>query len=181
MKAMARVLLLVSVLGIFLSSAGCGGDGGGGNGDGNGGAASGCGSDFNACGGDLIGSWKIASLCLENPEQILDTSGLPPACSGMVPDFDYRPEGTLVFRQDGTGSLDITLVADAVIVITEQCLAAQVGSDVTVSASVCEVMESSFDSTSEFQGGSCELAGNSCRCLMTTVEQSFGSGGSYRI
>ncbi len=175
---MQKVLGLAVALVAFVA-VGCGGDDGGG--DGNGGAASGCSSDFNACGGDLIGSWQITSLCLENPEQMLDTTGLPPACSDMVPDFDYRPEGTLVFGEDGTGTIDITLVADAVIVITEQCLAAQVGSDVTVSASVCNVMESSFDSTSVFQGGSCELAGNGCRCLMTTVEQSFGSGGSYRI
>ncbi len=129
----------------------------------------------------MLGSWQVVSICVQNPEQLMDTTGLPSACSDMVRDFDYRPEGELVFGQDGTGYIDITLIADVEVVLTGQCLAAQVGSSVTVTEDVCTVMESSFDSTSVFQGGSCQLAGNGCQCLMTTVERPIGGGGAYRI
>lgn len=183
MKSLVTVTGLMGLIGVLCLLCGCGGDGGDGNGgdgnggDGNGGAAGRCG--FSACGGDLVGTWQIQSMCVENPEQMFAVAGLPAECSDLFGGVDYRPAGEFVFREDGTGEANVTLMADIEMVLTDACVRAMGGSG--VSPAVCDAMESSFSGSAEFQGAACESGANSCVCLVTSEEMTIASGGAYRV
>lgn len=178
-------IVTILLLGLIFLISGCGGDdddgsdGNGGNGsDGNGKSA----CDFSACGGDVVGTWEVADICIENPERIFSLTGLPSQCSDIIGDLDSRPEGEFIFEEDGTGEADVTIVVDIEMTLTEKCVSALAGGqEVSLSPSVCSAMESAFSGESEFEGGSCEAATNACVCIITSNEIAVASGGDYQV
>lgn len=165
----------VLILGLTLSVWGCGGDDGNGKSNGTGNC------EFSACGGDVVGTWGVVDLCIDNPERIVGLTGLPSECSDLIGDLDYNPDGEFVFREDGTGEADVSFTVDVEMKFTESCISAQAGQQVSLSPTVCSSMEAAWSNESEFQGGSCEAANNACVCLITSDEHSVASGGDYRV
>jgi hypothetical protein len=169
-------IVTILLFGLIFMIWGCGGDDDDGS-DGNG--KSTC--DFSACGGDVVGTWEVADICIENPERIFSLTGLPSQCSDIIGDLDSRPEGEFIFEEDGTGEANVTLVVDVEMTLTEKCVSALAGGQVTLSPSVCSAMESAFSGESEFEGGSCEAATNACICIITSNEIAVEDGGDYQV
>jgi hypothetical protein len=164
------IVLLVGC--IFLTWS-CGGDDGNGNETGN--------CEFSTCGGDIVGTWRIVDLCIDNPDQIFSLTGLPSQCSDIVGDVDYHPDGEFIFGEDGTGEADVIFTVDVEMTLTERCVSAMAGQEVSLSPTICSAMEGAWEGESKFQGGSCEATSNACTCLVTSNEESVASGGDYQV
>lgn len=127
---------------------------------------------FEACGGDVVGSWEVAAVCFENPETFITATMLYPACADAVRSGTARAAGRYQFDEDGKETIDLRLELDLDTLWTYECLAVLADDDTLTAAELCDVLEQQYVSDPEIAGASCELDGDECACLISTVEMS---------
>jgi len=138
---------------------------GGGNSDGGGGT---CGA-FSACGGDLTGTWIVNALCMEgNLAAAADAAtGLPAACDGTIQSVSIKVNGTIQFANFIETS-NLTVMTSARFQYTAACLAAEIGTSVVVTQTVCDLFAASLKSG--LDSATCTLTGGNCDCNGTLVQ-----------
>src|SRR6185295_17836263 len=73
---------------------------------------------FSACGGNVVGSWKVTSVCAEIAGAVIDV------CPTAVAELDLTLTGTATFNDDGTTSNDFTSKATITYTLDAACLKA---------------------------------------------------------
>jgi hypothetical protein len=147
--------------GLSLLLAGCGGD----DDD----SKESCGAAA-GCGGDLVGSWKITSSCVE-----VDTSQMmgSMACPGLgISGSDIDMSGTVVYAADGTYQTNTTTSGSLTINVPASCLEQQ-GITLTC-AQVQQALESNASTGSISCSGS-----NGCSCVAQLTPQIQAASGTY--
>ena len=135
---------------------------------------------FEACGGDVVGRWDVAAVCFENPETFLPAS-MEPACADVVREAHARAAGGYEFDDDGMQVIDLRLELDLDTLWTDACVAALSGDDTLTAAELCPDLEAQYAGQADIAAASCELEGDDCACLITTVEMSEMSDGEYVV
>ena len=139
-----------------------------------------CGT-FKACGGDVLGKWKVAALCFDNPEMLTASSIDKPECKGLIRNFGVHTTGTYQFTADGNVSSDITFTMDMEAVWTSACLNAVAGGAVVDLAATCSMIEANYAQNAQFADASCMAQATSCNCMVTSVDHHTAQSGAYAI
>jgi hypothetical protein len=149
----------------FVSS--CGG-GGGGTGQ--------CAGN-NSCGGNVVGTWSISNLCVQNaaaaamgtscPQTQVDASGL-------------METGTITFNSDMTYASTATLSGTIRETLPSSCLMSQ-GVTVTCAQLNTELQTLVQAANSPFSGGSCAQASSGCACSFQVASQTSTESGTYSV
>jgi hypothetical protein len=135
---------------------------------------------FEACGGDVVGSWKVAAVCFENPALFLPATA-EPDCADVVREAHARAAGRYQFSEDGKQTVDLRLELDLDTLWTDACVATLSGDDTTTAAGLCEGLEQQYADQSDIASASCELDGDDCACLLSTVRMSEANRGNYVV
>jgi hypothetical protein len=129
-------------------------------------------SDASACGGDVTGTWKIASSCLEMEPQMPGSMSCPGATGQMQ---DVKMNGGVTYGADKTYQSNITLTGKVIVTLPASCLMQQ---GTTVS---CAQLQQSLQSSAADQGyESVSCTGSSgCTCTMQLAPQTDTTSGTY--
>jgi hypothetical protein len=169
------------------SGGGGGGTSGGGAGGGTGGAGGGAGAtagsdggtdgppasciSAGACGGNIVGSWTIASSCLD-----VDVSGaVPDYCTAATAkDMGVQLTGTVTYNANLTYTKKTTLNGKIVVTFPASCLAGGDGGALT-----CDQLATQLKLDPTYTDVSCVAAGTGCACTSTLAPQSQTKTGMY--
>ena len=112
---------------------------------------------FQSCGGELVGQWRIAGGCVDDPS-VSSLEGCPDSRIVLNAEFS----GTLSFAADGTYTLSTTLGGTRDYSVPSACSA----------ASNCEAVGQAITA-------SCAATASSCECSSVVESSSSRSTGSY--
>jgi len=131
-----------------------------------GGAAS-CGGTA-PCGGTVDGTWQLDHVCTEGDlTGALESSlALPSACAGTVHSATMSATGTVVFA-GGTQTDNITTTLQGTAVVSPACVAAELGSTITLSDTVCALVQAQISGTTGVTSATCSFASGNCNCSVT--------------
>lgn len=132
-----------------------------------GGAAT-CGSTA-PCGGSVDGTWKLDNVCTEGDlTGALESSlALPTDCSGAVRSATIVSAiGTIAFA-NGMQTDDITTTLQGTAVVSSACVAAELGSTITLNDSVCALVQARMAGTTGISNPTCSFGSGNCNCSMT--------------
>jgi len=170
-----RGIVSTIILALTCAMAGCKSD----SSDAGGGGGS-C-SAFKACGGDVVGTWNVKDVCFEDALKLFDAQLDEPECDGIVRSVDPQASGTYAFSKDGIASSDLTLQLDIDMLWTGACLSAIAGGASVDLNAACSAIERSNSMQAEFEGGACNVKGNACACLITSMPKTVTSSGGYKV
>ena len=135
---------------------------------------------FEACGGDVVGSWRVAAVCFENPAVFLPATS-EPDCADVVREAHARAAGRYEYGEDGTQTVDLRLELDLDTLWTDACVATLSGDDTVTAAGLCDGLEQQYADQSDIATASCELEGDDCACLLSTARMTEMSEGDYSV
>lgn len=135
--------------------------------------------DFEACGGDIVGEWEIVDICLDDFETITNAAIDEPACSDFLQGYDFDVAGSFVFDLDGSGEGDCSMVINAEFLVTDKCMQALNGVDMT--SSNCETLENRYKNVADSSAASCSYSSIGCRCDVSSYSISVSGGGAYKV
>lgn len=143
----------------LIALAGCGGD------DNKGNAA--C-SGFTPCGGNVVGTWDVKDLCVQGKLAI-------PNCPTAGSSFDgIRATGTLIFKDDLTGTGTLTLTGGFRTTLPQSCLG---GASCATTEAALKI-QLATDPMSPFSSVSCSGT-DPCACVYTLKGTPMMDGGTY--
>jgi hypothetical protein len=131
-----------------------------------GGAAS-CGSTA-ACGGTVDGTWQLDSVCTEGdlPAALESTLNFPTECAGAVHSATMSATGTAAFA-NGMQTDNVTTTIQGTAVVSAACVAAELGSTITLSDTVCALVQAQISGTTGITSATCSFASGNCNCSVT--------------
>ena len=128
----------------------------------------------------MVGSWKVAAVCFENPESFIPATSRP-QCAEVVRQADARAGGRYEFGEDGKRSIDLRLELDLETIWTDACLAAIAEDDSVTAVGLCPGLEQQYADQSDIAAVACETQGEDCLCRISTVSMSEQSSGDYEV
>ena len=116
---------------------------------------------FNPCGGDVMNTWKIDLLCLDQAQSILNPLGSVSGCesstfSGTV----TESSGEMAFHAGGGGNMFLTVKTNVEMTYPDACLRA-IASGLTPQAA-CSVLSTQYQNE---MAGSCTYGTAKCNCM----------------
>jgi hypothetical protein len=126
---------------------------------------------FSACGGNLVGTWKVTSVCAEIAGAVIDV------CPTAVAQLDLTLTGTATFSGDGTRSSDFTTKATITYTLDAACLNAITSGK---PPATCDVLSKPADPANG--DGPTACTGDptvSCTCVEDNPEKSEKKTGTY--
>ena len=115
--------------------------------------------NFAACGGDLVGTWSITNLCIENAVVAENPWGEMPGCASSVYEINMDMQGYITFVQDGTYTQEFNESVTIHIELSAECLNGMGGQ-----YSGAEVICDTIGTQMADENGSCEYTGGKCVC-----------------
>jgi hypothetical protein len=123
-----------------------------------------------ACGGDPVGTWQIATSCLD-----IDLSSYTAECDGATARaVDFGVTGTITYDADLTYTLTSTLSGRVVASWPAPCLTPANGIQVT-----CEQLRAALLAPGTYQSITCVPASSGCTCSLEMNAESSWSEGRY--
>ena len=151
----SRTISVIALGALVYGGAGCGG-------------SDNCPSSPAPCGGNIVGTWKFSSVCVDESM----SSSAASSCGAKVSVGQVKISGTLTFNKDMTYSEDTTGTVQETADEPASCLT---GTGVT-----CEEIGSRFEqdisSDSASASGRCSKAGSGCHCSFSVTQRSTDSG-----
>jgi hypothetical protein len=125
-----------------------------------------------ACGGNIVGSWTIASSCLD-----VDVSGaVPDYCpTATAQPMGIQLTGTLTYNANLTYSKKTTLNGKIIITFPASCLTSADGG----AALTCAQLATQLMLDPTYTSVGCAAAGTGCACTSTLAPQSQTKTGMY--
>ncbi len=128
---------------------------------------------IDSCGGDVVGTWRIESVC--NDQSLLAQgfeSALPPECGDAFRNGDFEPAAlTFDVGADGNWALAGSLMTRIDYTLDAACLAALAPTAPDVSDSFCQLLADSTQQGLQMEdpGGTatCALASGGCDCQIS--------------
>lgn len=138
---------------------------------------------FKACGGDVVGTWQLDGVCLEELDQLLGNMTDQPECNDFIRTGRIHPQGTYTFGSDGmymTTGASFTFELD--VVLTSACASALNGTKIVVDSAVCQRFESNFAMEgTTIAAASCSFGANRCACTVNSVPMAIDEAGTYSV
>jgi hypothetical protein len=142
---------------------------------------------FTPCGGDVLGAWRIVSICgAFTPESNPDV----PECAGTAVSESFMGDGVYTFQDDGTATLTGTITVTADEVVTDACSQAQYGFS---AALLCAGLNASNDlpqgqAGADGTGGAtpaisfmCTVDGTDCACHIVEGPVPVDQSATYSV
>jgi hypothetical protein len=136
--------------------------------------------DFSPCGGDLIGTWKIVTVCLnmtiddpDGDEDITNPYGFVPECESVVLGADVQWLGSIIFSEDGNYEQDFHNTVSPYYDFPDACLTGLANwaqeNDYPVTDSspegVCDALNDD-----EKSNMNCSYASGNCHCTVEITD-----------
>lgn len=129
--------------------------------------------DFSACGGDVVGTWKVTSVCAEIAGPVIDV------CPDALATLDLTLDGTATFNADGTRSTDFTGKSTITYKLSAECLGTITMGHPPAS---CDVLNKDADATSGDGPTTCTGdPADACSCTQENPESHDVKTGTYTI
>lgn len=128
---------------------------------------------FKACGGDVVGTWKVTSVCAEIDKPVIDM------CPTAVATLELNLDGTATFNKDGTSSTDFTSSSKITYTLDAACLNA-----ITMSHPPASCDALSKDADPSMGDGPTTCSGDpktACTCVQDNPESSEKKTAKYTI
>ena len=128
---------------------------------------------FSACGGDIVGTWRITSVCAELSGAIIDV------CPTAIAMVDLMLEGTVTFEADGTRSSELTGKSTITYTLDADCLDAIT---MGMPPDSCDVLSKEADPSMDKGPTTC--SGDvtvGCTCVEDTPESTETKTGTYTV
>lgn len=125
-----------------------------------------------ACGGDIVGSWKVTSSCID-----LDLSGMDSGfdCDGVTTRASgFKVTGDITYRADGTFSRNSTVTGNVVVTIPSACL---VTNGITLTCAQIQ-QASASNLADEYTSIKCS-GSSSCTCTAALAPVTSTATGTY--
>jgi hypothetical protein len=141
------------------------------------------------CGGDIVGTWAVQSVCVDEQEFAAQLMAeLPAECSNLLAGADANADIVSTFNADGSrsdaGSVQFSVTYD----YTDSCLEAQAGQSLELTNELCQMIadaasegvDEEIDEPGLTNTLSCSLLGGACRCTAETSMQ-VDEVGTYTV
>ncbi len=116
--------------------------------------------NFTACGGDVVGSWKILSMCTSRTIAGENPFADKPACADDIFEFNVDWIGEITFNEDGTYENTMGMSYWTHLELTDECLGEIVNGATTDYTMVCQKMFSDEDNEESL----CTYESGLCKC-----------------
>jgi hypothetical protein len=165
----ARLLALASIA--VAGCTGSGGDGGGGS----------CTMPA-PCGGDVVATWNVADICLDDASAFAQQGVDDPACEDSFSDIEIDASGTMSFTADGMVNTNVSLAISMHVVWTKACLMALNPEVAELEiGSACTMLMTSSQMSAEIASASCSVVGANCECDVELPARAMTSSGTYTL
>jgi hypothetical protein len=137
-----------------------------------------CEDPFAACGGDVVGSWKVRTVCFDGVQAILPALS-EPECSDAVRTVSTRAAGSYRFDDDGSAATNVGIALDLDTLWTDACVQALTGDPSSTASAVCNDLEGEYNSNPGIETAACRNESSGCSCKITSTSSSVHSSGNY--
>lgn len=126
-----------------------------------------------SCGGDVVGTWRIESVCSDRNQLALAfESELPPECAGSFRDGEFAPTDlTFEFGADGTWALAGSLLNRIEYTLDAACLTALAPAAPEPSDAVCQLLADGTQQGVQMEdpegSATCVFASDGCECQLS--------------
>jgi hypothetical protein len=139
-----------------------------------------CDQPFEACGGEVVGNWKVRTVCFDGVAAILPALS-EPDCSDSVRTITTRAAGSYRFGDDGSASTNVTIALDLDTSWSDACVQALTGDPTSTATAVCNDLEGEYNTTAGIETAACRVEGMACSCKIASEPSSVHSSGNYVV
>jgi hypothetical protein len=139
-----------------------------------------CADPFEACGGDVVGSWRVRTVCFDSVQAILPALS-EPECSDAVRTVSTRAAGSYRFDDDGSAMTNVGIALDLDTLWSDACVQALTGDPSSTASAVCNDLEGEYNTNPGIETAACRNESSGCSCKITSVPSSVQSSGNYTL
>ncbi|HTQ02759.1 MAG TPA: hypothetical protein VMI54_02840 [Polyangiaceae bacterium] len=136
--------------------------------------------DFSPCGGDVVGTWKMSSLCGASDTSNAGSGGMAgvPSCATDGTTESANSDVVITFGSDGSYSAKGTITISLDFTFDDTCAMASFGVD---AATTCAVLAAAGGSAMTGGSLSCAPKDADCSCHFTSDPSETDDEGTYTI
>src|SRR5688572_652564 len=135
-----------------------------------------------ACGGDVVATWNVQDICLDDASGFVQQGIDEPECQDAFAEVEVDATGTMTFTADGMLTTDVSLAIGMHVVWTKPCLMALNPQLANLEiGSACTMLMSSTAMSDMFESAQCRVVGVNCECDVELVPRAMTSTGTYTL